>query len=88
MSRSFLLLALEDHFGHVTYFVRLRPVNFGLGFRFMAGRAGTAAASLDIGAHTFGLVRFNRTGVRLLLSYTDCGQSIEDFPALNLQFAC
>lgn len=87
MLGRFLLAALEDHLGYVSYFVRLRPVDFGLPFRFVAVAGGRAAAPADVRAHAFRFVRLDRTGVCLLFGHADCGQSLKDFPALNLQLA-
>jgi hypothetical protein len=48
---------------------------------------GAAAPFLQIGAHTLGFIAFERTGVGLLFGYANHGQSIQDLPALDFQFA-
>ncbi len=67
----------------------LRPVNLRL-LPVAAGitlRVGTSTESpLQIGAHTFGLIAFERTRMGLLFGYANRGQSIQDLPTLDFQF--
>lgn len=87
MGGSFLLALLENRFRHIARLVYLRPVDFRFGFGFVPGGGRrNAAASEDMRANALGFMLFNRAGVRLLLGHADCGQSIENFFALDLQF--
>jgi hypothetical protein len=88
MRRSFLLFLFEDGPGDVADAMDLRPVDPGPGLGFVTPRAGRAAAAFqDMRAYTFGFVRLDGTGVRLLLGHANGGQSFQDFPALDLQLA-
>jgi hypothetical protein len=49
--------------------------------------AAATAAALEISAHTLGFITLERTRVGLLFGYANCRQSIQDFPALDFQFA-
>ena len=86
--RGFLFTS--QNFAHrIAGLGNLRPVNLGL--LSVAGRAlpigSASAAALQIDAHTFGFVALKRTRVGLLFGYANCRQSIQDFPALDFQFA-
>jgi hypothetical protein len=85
--RSLLLFPFQNGFGYVADMVHLRPVDPGLRLGFVARPAGGAAAALqDMRADTLGFVRLDGTGVRFFLGHANRGESLEDFPALNLQF--
>jgi hypothetical protein len=47
----------------------------------------TAAATLQIGAHTLGFIAFQRTRMGLLFGDAHGCESIQDFPALDFQLA-
>jgi hypothetical protein len=83
---SFLLLLFEDRSGDVADAMNLRPVDLRLGLGFVARAGGGAATALqDMRANPLGFIRLYGTGVGLFLGHANCGQSIQDFPALDLQ---
>jgi hypothetical protein len=47
----------------------------------------TTAPLLQICAHTLGFVGFERTRVGFFFSYANHRQGVQDFPALDFQFA-
>jgi len=47
----------------------------------------TRPEPLEVSPHTFGFVEFKRTRMRLLLCNADVVENIQNYPALNFQFA-
>ena len=84
------LFAPENFAHRIARLGYLRPVD--LGFLSVAGGTllplgSTAAAALEIRAYTLGFVALERTRMGLLFGYANRSQSIQDFPALDFQFA-
>jgi hypothetical protein len=49
---------------------------------------GRTAAALKLGAHLFGFVRLQRTGVRLAFTQAELRQYVENLPTLDFHLAC
>jgi hypothetical protein len=63
-------------------------IELRLGFRLRLARHTARALALEVAAHLLGLIGLDRTGVRLALGHANRRQSVQDGPALDLQFAC
>jgi hypothetical protein len=67
--------------------MHLRPVDFRFDLGFMASR-GTAAARLgEVSAHTLGLIRLDRTRMRLLLGDSNRCERVQNFSAFDFKLA-
>ncbi len=74
---------------HVAGLGHLRPVDLWL-LPIAAGallHSALPGFPLQVSAHTLGLIALERTGMGLLFGYADRRQSVQDFPALDFQFA-
>lgn len=81
----FALLLLENRLRDVPDVMHLGPVDFRLDLRLMTSCAAPATRPGDIGAHTLGFVRFDRTRMRLLLGNSDRRERVQNFSALYFQ---
>jgi hypothetical protein len=85
---GFLLLSLQDLLRNVAGLMRLRPVDLRLHIGFVPRRRAAAAPpSLNVGAHTLGFIRLDRARMGFLLGDPNCGESVENFLALNFQLS-
>jgi hypothetical protein len=84
------ILTLLNCLEHIARFGHARPVDLLLRLAAFCPRRPSAvlAATLEVLAHPFCFIFFERAGMRLLLGHADVRQGIKDRPALHFQLAC
>jgi hypothetical protein len=87
MPSGLLLFLLQNGLQHISGLRDVRQVDLGPGRGFRARGAGCSGpAALEVDAHTLGLVKLKRTGVRFLLGDVYGLENIENRFALDFQF--
>jgi hypothetical protein len=86
--RRRLFSSLLERSQHISGLGDMGQINLGSRRRIAATTGACAGPdSLEVSAHTFGLVKLQRTGVRFLLCNADVVENIQNCLALNFQFA-